>query len=355
MNESSASASLKLIETETWERVSDRKSEAELAYVTAKDTPLPSVVVTEVEHAVFVNGFRVPAPPIKHEDTSARDSALRSIEDFQKRLWKFESLLEERDKLTKALHEVGIEPIAVLPRRQWDGICKKFGLIRFENLNGSKTGVPGMVSFTTFVTLYLGTIVALLLLGSFSGFRNDDGFGVFSAAVLSVIWSGFIGCVGGWLALIPLTGIGMALKGLNMHIFLMKVLPRWLVARVLFVRGHDCSPNGNDKIFTVDINFPPAPQEVIGLVYKARVVRFDTCYYGYVGVAADPGAVAIDVKRTVSTWKQEERAQQADPIVYVWNSKNPLVVAIVAQYGNFVSEKRCLKAVRALGDEVFLA
>lgn len=351
MSESSVVESFKAIETEVWKKVGVGKTVAEREYRSAKDIPLPEVIVTEIEQTASINGFLVPAPSVKHEDTTARDSAFRSLEKFRSRLTGFESLLEEREKLTKALRKAGIEPIAVLPRGQWNALCKKFDLIRFENLSGSTTGVPSLISLGTCLWIYFGAIISTLLFSFLSNGRDAIGIGDVALAVVQ-------SCILGWLALFPLMGVGAALKAIsdhsNMITFLVKVLPRRFVARVLFLRGYDCSPHGNDKAFAIDMNFPLAPQEVIDTVYKARGVFLHDCYC-YIGVAADPGAVSIDAEKTVSTWARERRVRQADPIVYAWSWKKPLVVAIVAQYGDFLSEKKCIKAVRSLGDEAFLA
>ena len=70
-----------------------------------------------------------------NDRASAERAAQKRVAIAQGDLQKVENFFNTRTSIVEKLLQRGISPIAVLPQSIFDGICKRFGLYRFENVN----------------------------------------------------------------------------------------------------------------------------------------------------------------------------------------------------------------------------
>lgn len=326
--------------------------------------------------------------------------------DFRPQLEKIDLEIGNYKKITQSqvdfaekLHKSGIVSIAVLPASLWQGICKKFDLYRFENIDAE-----GKVNIATLSKSKLET--ASLFVGNF-----------FTAAILSLFilpfgmpWYNFGILFVACLAFCMIFEDSEGKKSRRMHAFLYDLLTLALFSSSIFVTFGDSLqdfstaafaasligfgllsiavafpvvlfvfvfgekiierftkaigtrvynmylralshkkllkalwPDGLDTSKSenkIKVYFPDPPTEVFDVLKKLKSGGFQPM------VAAVPDAVTLDIGEVKANWKEQIKNMNLDPIIYVKKGDN---VAVLCQFGDFASEEEVVEWVKKEG------
>lgn len=325
--------------------------------------------------------------------------------DFRPQLEKIDFEIGNYKKITQSqvdfaeeLHKSSISLIAVLPVSLWQGICKKFGLYRFENideagganiaaLSKSKLETAQTLVGCSFVAAILGCIGLLLgapwyIFGLFFAYNVAE----CSALYESIEKKRLVRASCYWLSTLALSSVsifatfGDQLESLSAVGLVANLIgygfvlgfASFIVLSIVFCNGEEIIerlvrmvgtkvydayfralshkkllkalwPDGVDALADankIKVHFPDPPLGVFELLKKLKSGGFRPM------VAAVPDAITLDIVEVKENMKEQIKKMNLDPIIYVKKDDD---VAILCQFGDFAPEEEVIKWVKKEG------
>lgn len=337
----------------------------------------------QVEKLVY--GF----PQIAEEKTEKKPDA-KEKQEFrngkQKELDKCNALTQAQIDLSEKMQLKGLRPIAVVPEKLFNAICKNFGIYRFENMQeDGKAKIKKADETDMFkVTFFLGGIISAIIFGLVGIFAYDGSFLTFFlylTFVLSISSSVLVKMK--WRTRLPLLLLSVAsLSGsvttTSLHgtviigtvivtVFLsfmiagvfsmittsfdepaksiLKIIHRILIKylsdkrllKILWPEGVDVS---GSKYNEITVRFPKAPEYFIETLTALKETRLQPM------IAATQEAIQVDRQELRRIRIKEIEEIDPEPILYYKEKGN---VAILSFFGKFPNELKIIEWVKNVG------
>lgn len=304
-----------------------------------------------------------------------------------------DSFLQQRDSFTLSLEALGVNPIAILPKKAWQKICSSCGLYCFESFLSNrkvKTDMTGLRNGMVETVLVYFFIISTAINFAFYNHWGIAAKKALFSSVASSVLIGFaisivtqyivvrkfrlIGSVDNEITLniftfITFAGLAFAtfypfyIIGLKGFVILainvvfsiasymsinndecllvsaVNVLPMSFIVKSLWPKRNDDLPDGSVYL---TLHLPQTSEEFRNKLITLKPNSEKFC------LAAE--RAAIRVSRSEIKGKKVEIMKywkERDPIVYI-NSEDGKFVAVLAQFGNFKKEKKAIRKVESM-------
>ena len=321
-------------------------------------------------------------------DPEALRKAIQKKEQIaaeEKKKEKIDAFLSQKAKFETYLSNMGLNPIATLPKHLWKGICKKAGLYRFENIDCyGKTGTTPPLNFLLYfflalfsfistglayslfnmgiwgsaavgILFFCGPFFFLSLYLLFSGLGRKaikEGFkekiSIFFTSSLSLSWIILTSLISlaptilktmeNYIMIIMFSFFSvlcLLLSEINFPVLvkvLVRFLPKNAVVKFAFSEMVDSLSEREEE--RVKIRFAPRPTEhFINVLRLARQNNLS------IKIAACLGAIVLNKEEIVNAISG---VIKNDPIVYIENQDKDIVF-ILSSYGEFPKEEKVMK------------
>lgn len=365
---------LKDLDENLWQHAAEAATDNDSLLENLGEAPLTEVVSRKKAY-----GFTIVKTEAQLDPDHLLHQARLSERSRQYRVFK-DACTVARDKARAA----GIEPLAVLPIKAWEAICRAGGLYRFENLSPEGTvrvinPFPSYLAPLLLALLQLAVIVpvtagaavgprlaaaalALLIVPMVKKFENSwsDRFGLmplfayFSLPAAATILTIGLPGVGRDLFLTAIFSlIAAMLSGLCLCVLYqltagtaasmvtraaLALLPAGRLCRLFWPQGRDLDEV--DILATtadravLHVSFPDPPASVQEIVEKAGAAYPRLC------VAAVPGAITLGLVEIIAP-----NPLAKDPIIYVRDGD---IVTVLAQFGDFPVEEKTIRTISSV-------
>lgn len=292
----------------------------------SRETQTPTVSAAARDR-VAKAGMRIIAGLAVNDEmavNSALDRALRERRDAA------DEYRHDRDRVIDKLGELGIKPLAVLPKTAWERICSASGLFRLSPDRNGKVpisdSVVKKVEKLASHTGLVGVIILCMLGGVALGMLTPGG-----------VPGGFVGAIAlFFLAIVIFTMNNGALGNrfdevvAKMYFGCHAMKPWKRQLRDLLTDG----PDLEESELRARVILPSPPAETAAVLLKARMLNLKVAAVAdAIGFAEMPGSMFA---------REYNRRLKTDPIVY---HEHGTAVAIIAQFGDFPIEERVVNEV----------